>query len=95
MTLSECLCNAVLTYQRSVQQCNLRALRLDPDQARQNVGSDLDPNCLTLMVFLKEFCENVNFEKNHQMTKIVFLMMWLIWRDHSPSLYSKTCVKAA
>ena len=24
------------------------ANRLDPDQARQNVGPDLDPNCLTL-----------------------------------------------
>ena len=22
---------------------------LDPDQARQNVGPDLDPNCLTLL----------------------------------------------
>ena len=31
---------------------------LDPDQARHYVG--LDPNCLTLMVFLKE----VNLEKN-------------------------------
>ena len=36
---------------------------LDPDQARQNVGPDLDPNCLTLMVFLKEFFETVDFEK--------------------------------
>ena len=43
---------------------------LDPDQAQQNVGPDLelncdlDPNCLTLMVFLKElFFEKVNFEK--------------------------------
>ena len=27
----------------------------DPDQARQNVESDLDPNSLTLMVFLKDF----------------------------------------
>ena len=32
---------------------------LDPDQARQNVGPDLDPNCLTLLwyswkIFLKE-----------------------------------------
>ena len=24
---------------------------LDLDQARQNIGPDLDPNCLTLMVF--------------------------------------------
>ena len=30
-------------------------ISLDPDQARQNVGPDLDPNCLTLMVFSKEF----------------------------------------
>ena len=30
---------------------------LDPDQAQQNVGPDLDPNCLTLMVFQKEFFE--------------------------------------
>ena len=28
---------------------------LDPYQARQNVGPDLDPDCLTLMVFLKLF----------------------------------------
>ena len=35
---------------------------LDPDQARQNVGPDLDPNCLTLMVFLKEFIEKDDFE---------------------------------
>ena len=26
---------------------------LDPDQARQNVGPDLDPYCLTFMAFLK------------------------------------------
>ena len=28
---------------------------LNPDQAGKNVGPDLDPNCLTLMVFLKDF----------------------------------------
>ena len=39
--------------------------RLAPDQARQNVGPDLDPNCLTLMVYLKEY-----FEKNQQTTKM-------------------------
>ena len=39
---------------------------LDPDQARQNVWPDLD----TLMVFLKEFFEKVDFDKkNQQMTK--------------------------
>ena len=34
-----------------VVQCRLLitfASSLDPDQARQNVGSDLGPNCLTL-----------------------------------------------
>ena len=36
---------------------------LDPDQDRQNVGPDLDPNCLTLIAFLKEFFEKVRFEK--------------------------------
>ena len=28
---------------------------LDPDQARQIVGPDLDPNCLTLMAFIVDF----------------------------------------
>ena len=38
---------------------------MDPDQAQQNVGPDQDQNCLhdTLMVFLKEFSEKVDFEK--------------------------------
>ena len=35
---------------------------LDPDLDRQNVGPDLDLNCL--IVFLKEFFEKVKFEKN-------------------------------
>ena len=30
-------CNLLITFANS----------LDPDQARQNVGPDLDPNCLT------------------------------------------------
>ena len=34
-----------------------------------NVGPDLDPNCLTLMVFLTKFFKNADFEKNHQTTK--------------------------
>ena len=42
---------------------------LDPDQARQNVGPDLDPNCFTLIVFLKEVVEKFNFEKSRQTTK--------------------------
>ena len=36
---------------------------LDPDQARQNVGPDLDPNCLTLRWYsLKIYLTN-NFRK--------------------------------
>ena len=34
---------------------------LNPDQARQNVGPDLDSNCLTL--FLRDFLKKVNIEK--------------------------------
>ena len=41
-----------------------------PDQTRQNVGSDLDPIFFdTLMVFLKEFFEIVDFEKNNRLQK--------------------------
>ena len=36
---------------------------LDPDQARQNIGTDLDPHCLTLMIFLKDLFEKVNLKK--------------------------------
>ena len=36
---------------------------LDPDYDRQNVGPDLDLNCLTLSVFLKEFLEKTNYDK--------------------------------
>ena len=41
---------------------------LDPDQARRFVGPDLDQNCLTLMVMLKEFLEKVDIEKKNQQT---------------------------
>ena len=37
--------------------------QLDPDQARQNIGPDLDPNCLTLIVIRKEFFEKFDLEK--------------------------------
>ena len=39
---------------------NLNANSLDPNQARQNV---------TLIVFLKEYLEKDDYEKNQQMTK--------------------------
>ena len=42
---------------------------LEPDQARQNVGPDLDPTCLTLMVFLIFFRKKVG-EKIQQTTKM-------------------------
>ena len=45
------------------------ANRLNPDQARHNVGPDLDSNCLTLTggtLSLKDVFENVDFEeKDH------------------------------
>ena len=37
---------------------------LDPDQAQQHVGPDLDPSCLTLMIFLKDFFWKSVFKKN-------------------------------
>ena len=33
------------------------------------LGPDLDPNCLTVMVFLNEIFEKVDFETNQQSTK--------------------------
>ena len=36
---------------------------LDTDQDRQKIGPYLDPNCLTLIVFLKEFFEKSRFCK--------------------------------
>ena len=36
---------------------------LDPDQAKHCVGPDLDPNHLTLIVFLKEICEKSILKK--------------------------------
>ena len=48
-------CHLLITFANS----------LTPDQDRQNVGHDLDPNCLTLLIlFLKDFFEKVNFEKS-------------------------------
>ena len=39
-----------------------------PRSGPKKVGPDLDPNCLTLMVFLKYFFEKVEFEKNNKQT---------------------------
>ena len=45
---SDGFCSISLTFGNS----------LGSDQARQNVGPDLDPNCLILIVFLKLFILN-------------------------------------
>ena len=43
---------------------------LDLDQARQNVGPDLDPNCLTLWWYSRKiFFKNVNLKKKHRWQK--------------------------
>ena len=39
----------------------LLANNLDPDQARQHVGPDQDPNYFTLMLFLGKFIEKNKF----------------------------------
>ena len=41
---------------------------LYPDQAQQSVGPDLDSNCLTLIVQLKEFLEKKNEKKISKQT---------------------------
>ena len=61
-----------LTLSPLVVTCRLLitfANSLDPDQARQNVRPDLDPNYLTLMVFLKIFLKKLILQnKNPQTT---------------------------
>ena len=47
------LCRLLITFANSLYL----------DQDRQNVGPDVDPKCLILIVFLKEIFEKVNFEK--------------------------------
>ena len=41
---------------------------LEPDPLRRTERTDMDPNCLTLIVFLKELSEKIDFEKNQQTT---------------------------
>ena len=55
----------LLTFSLLAVTCRLLitfANSLDPDQDRQNVSPDLDPNCFTLIVFL-EYILKVNFER--------------------------------
>ena len=35
----------------------------------KQIGPDLDPNCLTLIVFLQEFSKQLNLGKNQKRTK--------------------------
>ena len=58
-------------------QCHLLIIlsnSLDPDQAGQYIRPDLDPNCLTLIVYIQVFffekkMKKKNKKKNQQMTK--------------------------
>ena len=45
------------------------ANNLNPDQARHNVGLDLDPNCLTLMVLLKDLKKIADDKKGFKTTQ--------------------------
>ena len=59
-------CSLMTLFGLKISKCRLLitfANSLDPDLALQNVQPDLDPICLTLIVFLKEFFEKVDFEK--------------------------------
>ena len=67
----QCIPLAVNSFLASGDYCRLRltfANSLDPDQDQQNVGPDLDPNCLTLTVFLIECFDKFNFEKSQPTT---------------------------
>ena len=53
---------------------------LETDQAQQFVGPDLDPNCLTLLVFLKYFLKKkeriiMNFKKSADDNYPVFKLL--------------------
>ena len=49
--------------------------QFEPRSGPTNVGPDMDSYCFTLMIFLKVFFEKVDFEKNQQTTKALFLGM--------------------
>ena len=60
-------CFCYLTLSLLVETSHLLitfAISLDPEEARQNVGPHLDTNCLTLMVFMKEFLKKLLLKKN-------------------------------
>ena len=62
---------------------------LDPGQDWQNVGPELDPNCLTLMAFLKEFFEKDDFEKISRQQNGWFFFIQHAKSERDNSIYSK------
>ena len=67
---SDVFCRLLITFANS----------LDPDQAQQNVGLDLEPNCLTLwysgkvlleMLILKKSTNEKKHANLHSMQKVV------------------------
>ena len=63
----------ITSFPASGDFCRLlitRANSLDPDQARQNVGPDLDPNCLTLWWYSwKFFLKKIKLKKKNNKKK--------------------------
>ena len=54
---------------------------LDPDQARQNVGPDLDPNCFhTLMVLLKEIYFETYYKKCEKLPSMQRIYINPVWK---------------
>ena len=75
-------CHLLLTFEN----------RLAPNQAWQNVRPDMDPNCLTLIVFLKEFFNKNEFwkKKNGKKDKKhanFSSMQWVKQEDHNYKVF--------
>ena len=56
-----CFFDLSLTWMHGYIPATAFANSLDPDQACQNVGPDLDKLFYTLVISLKEYLENVDF----------------------------------
>ena len=54
----------LLTLYLLVSSADNFCKQFGPNQARHFVGPDLNPNCLTLIVFLKEFFEKLILKKS-------------------------------
>ena len=78
------------TYKLSVYLCHLLktfAYRLDPDQARQNIGPDLDPICL---IYLKYFFKKVDFQKISRRQKSIKKVCSVQDRPFNDKTYEST-----